>query len=63
MFGKFSNKSILFILFIYGEHFDPRRSRDSLVGIATGWTAGVRFSAGAKFFSILHIVQTGSALG
>jgi hypothetical protein len=28
--------------------------------MATGWTAGVRFPAGAKDFSLLHIVQTGS---
>jgi hypothetical protein len=25
-----------------------------------GWTAGVRFLAGARYFSLLHSVQTGS---
>jgi hypothetical protein len=30
------------------------KSRDSSVCIATGWTAGVRFPAGARDFSILH---------
>jgi hypothetical protein len=34
--------------------------RDSSVGIATGWTAGVRFPAEAKRFSVLHSVHTGS---
>lgn len=29
---------------------------------AIGWTAGVRSQAGAKYFSLLHIVQTGSGL-
>jgi hypothetical protein len=28
------------------------RSRDSSIGIATGWTAGVRFSVGARDFSL-----------
>jgi hypothetical protein len=37
-------------------------SRDSSVGIATGWTAGSRFSAGARDFSLLHIVQTSSVV-
>jgi hypothetical protein len=36
------------------------KSRDSSVGIATGWTTGVRFPAGARDFSLLHRVQTGS---
>jgi hypothetical protein len=30
------------------------------VGIGTGWMAGVRFPAGARDFSILHSVHTGS---
>jgi hypothetical protein len=34
--------------------------RDSSVGIATGWTVGVRFLAGVKYFSLLLCVQTGS---
>jgi hypothetical protein len=34
------------------------RSRDSSVGIATGWTDGVRLPAGARDFSLLHSVQT-----
>jgi hypothetical protein len=38
------------------------RSRDSSVGVAMGlsWMAGVRFLAGARHFSLLHRVQTGS---
>jgi hypothetical protein len=32
------------------------------VGIATGWTAGVRFRAGARDFSLLHSVQTCSGV-
>jgi hypothetical protein len=36
------------------------RSRDSSVGIETGWTAGVRFPAEKREFSLLHGVQTGS---
>jgi hypothetical protein len=35
------------------------RSRISLVGIATGWTTGVRFLVRARDFSLLHSVQTG----
>jgi hypothetical protein len=37
-------------------------SRDSSVGIATGygWTAGVRFLAERRDLSLLHSVQTGS---
>jgi hypothetical protein len=34
-------------------------SRDSSVGIATGCTSGVRFSAGERDYLILHSVQTG----
>jgi hypothetical protein len=33
---------------------------DNSVGIATGWLDGVRFMAGARDFSLLHIVQTGA---
>jgi hypothetical protein len=33
---------------------------DSSVGIATDWTAGVRFPVGARDFPILHSVETGS---
>jgi hypothetical protein len=35
------------------------RSRDSSVGIVTGWAAEVRFPAGTRGFSRLHSVQTG----
>jgi hypothetical protein len=34
--------------------------RDSSVRIVTGWTAGVRFPAEAKIFSLFHSVHTGS---
>jgi hypothetical protein len=34
--------------------------RDSLVSIVTGWTSGVPFPAEAKYFSLLHSLQTGS---
>jgi hypothetical protein len=37
----------------------PSSGRDSSVGIATGWTARVRFPA-VRDFSLLHSVQTGS---
>jgi hypothetical protein len=38
--------------------------RDSSVDIAAGtdWTAGIRFSAGARDFAFLHNVQTGSEM-
>jgi hypothetical protein len=31
-----------------------------ILGRARGWTAGVRFATGARDFSVLHSVQTGS---
>jgi hypothetical protein len=34
--------------------------RDSSDGIATGWTAGVRFPSKARDFSLFHNLQTGS---
>jgi hypothetical protein len=34
----------------------------SLVGVATGWTAGVRFVVGARKFFLLHSVLTGSGV-
>jgi hypothetical protein len=37
-------------------------SRDSYVGIATGWTAGVQFLAEARDFYFLHVVQTDSGV-
>jgi hypothetical protein len=37
-----------------------KRSQDSSVSIATAWTAGFRFSAGTRDFSLLHSVRTGS---
>jgi hypothetical protein len=42
--------------------FEPDESRDNSVGVATscGWTAGVRFPAGATHLSLLHNTQTGS---
>jgi hypothetical protein len=39
---------------IYAEH-----SQDSSVGRAKGWTAVVRFPAGARDFSLLPSIQTG----
>jgi hypothetical protein len=38
--------------------FTVLRSRVGAVGIATGWTAGGRFPAGARELSILYGVQT-----
>jgi hypothetical protein len=35
-------------------------SRGSSVGIATGWTARIRFPVGSKDFSLLYSVQNGS---
>jgi hypothetical protein len=36
------------------------RSRASVVGIAMGWVAGIRFPARARDFFLLHSFQTGS---
>jgi hypothetical protein len=36
------------------------RSQDSSVGIAMGWSAGVRFPVRARDFYLLYSVQTGS---
>jgi hypothetical protein len=44
----------------YKQQYQPKRSWDSSVGIATGWTARVRFPAGAKDLSPLHSNQIGS---
>jgi hypothetical protein len=38
------------------------RNRDGSLGIATDWTTGVRFPLGARDFSVLQSVQTGSGL-
>jgi hypothetical protein len=35
-------------------------NRDTSVGIATGYTVGVRFPEGVRDLSLLHSVQTGS---
>jgi hypothetical protein len=35
-------------------------NRDSALGIATGWTTGVRFRAGERDFPLLYSVQTGA---
>jgi hypothetical protein len=35
-------------------------NRDSTVGTAMGWTAGVRFPAVVRDFSVLHNIQAGS---
>jgi hypothetical protein len=45
---------------LFNDAFSIEVRRDSSVGIATGWTAGVRFPAGARNFSVLHSVQIGS---
>jgi hypothetical protein len=36
------------------------RNRDISVGIVEAWTAGVRFQAGIRDFSLVHSVQTSS---
>jgi hypothetical protein len=48
---------------VYAEGFDQLRSRDSSVGIATGYglEGNVPVPAGARDFSLLHSVQTGTA--
>jgi hypothetical protein len=39
------------------------RSQDRSAGIATGWTAGVRFQKAERFFfCLLHSIQTGSGV-
>jgi hypothetical protein len=40
----------LITLMIFGEYILRIWSRDSSVGIATGWTAGVRFPSGQEIF-------------
>jgi hypothetical protein len=42
---------LLLLLYYYG-------SRDSSISITTGWTAGIRFLAEAKDFSLFHSVHT-----
>jgi hypothetical protein len=44
------------VLFLWT--FSLKISLDSSFGIATRWTAGVRFPAGARDFSLLHSTQT-----
>jgi hypothetical protein len=46
----------------FNKYHPVTTRRDSSVGIATGWEAGVYFMAGTYFFSLLHSVQTGSEL-
>jgi hypothetical protein len=45
---------------VYNISYIFSGSRDSSVGIAAGWTAGVRFPTGAVGFSLLHSVRAGS---
>jgi hypothetical protein len=40
----------------FGWNAFQQESRDSSVGIAAGWTAGLQFPAGARDFSLLHSV-------
>jgi hypothetical protein len=35
------------------------KSRDSSVGIETGWTSGIRFPAGSRNVFLLYSAQTG----
>jgi hypothetical protein len=46
-------------LFVFSND-NLARNRESSVGIATGYKAGVRFPSGARDFSLLHSVQAGS---
>jgi hypothetical protein len=46
----------MYFLLIFKVPGNPG-SRDSSVGMATGWTAGVRFPAGARDFSFLRSIQ------
>jgi hypothetical protein len=50
----FGMKCLQFAFFTHTE------SRDSSVGIATGWMSGYRFPVGAIFFSLLHNVPASS---
>jgi hypothetical protein len=54
MFSSCAFRKVLKIIYLTFS-----RSRDSSVGIAMGWTAGVRFPA-VKNFSLLHVVQNDS---
>jgi hypothetical protein len=49
----------MFNMISFTVHYHSPRSRDSSFGIATGWTALVRFPA-VQDFSLLHSAQTGS---
>jgi hypothetical protein len=42
--------------------YEYKRSQDSSVSTATGWTTGVRFPPGARAFSVLHNIQTDSGV-
>jgi hypothetical protein len=49
-----------FFSYLVSKSVRPVWSRDSSVGIPTGWTVGVRFPAAARNFSLFHSVQIGS---
>jgi hypothetical protein len=48
------------LLSIYFSSYIQAIGGISGAGIATGWTAGVRFPAGARDFSLLHSIHTAS---
>jgi hypothetical protein len=50
---------VLLILFNTGDVSRILFMRDSSAGIATGWTAGIRFPEWPRDFSLVHNVPTG----
>jgi hypothetical protein len=53
------------LLFLMETVFSVRQQisfPESLIGMATGWTVGVRYLAGTRNCSLLHSVQTGSGV-
>jgi hypothetical protein len=60
MYHVFKKKTVYFAHSVLFRMILKVWSRDSSVGIAMGWTAGVRFPAGARDSSLLHSAQAGS---
>jgi hypothetical protein len=53
-------KSLLILMTFRKIHIYGADIAKSVYRQATGWTAGVRLPAGARYLSLLHNFQTGS---